>query len=894
MALERIGLGGILTFDSTQAVRGMGAARDALGRFVAQGNTVPGVLTRASASVQRLGQQMATLARGVGSGLNNMSTGIRNAGLAMLPLTAGMAAGMGAVVSFERQMDAVGAVSLATDEDMNQLQATARRLGATTVFTATQAGEGMELMGRAGANTTQIMGGITGVLNAASAESIDLATSADLVAQATNIMGRTWEQASNTADILALASARTNTSMVGLGEGLSYGGLAARTAGMDMEQTIAILGVLADAGLRGSTGGTSLQNALMSLSNPTDRATARLEEWGITMSTTASGGMDLVAIVDQISQHMEGVGTAQERLAIATDIFGIRGGRAYAALAFAGEERTRSLEAELRAQGQLAEGEGAAADMSRRRLSNLAGAWTLFTSAMEGAFLAVFLPMMAPLADALNAVNDIIGKLSNGVNAMIDAGTDAEARWEAMTGIVEEGGGTMLQIVMGITDAMGDMQAIFTYVTETIQWMGEQMGLSMGGDTLRLITRMAVMFVVVGGAIAPVLLAVGGMAFLISGMIPLVTGLGEVIVAIAGAAGGPLLWAIGAAALAFAVFREDGESVTDTLARGWRYLTAVAKTVWEEALQPLYEGMMSSIIPAFSEAGVVFDTVVVLLRSALGDIAGAFGSAGSDITVTWADVGRFIGDVIVFAAQVIAAAIIVVVGTFRVLAAILVPIIHFVVTLGQAMINNVAQSFMVAWESINLVIDGFQDIFSGNIMSGIRRIGEAIFNFMVEPLRSVIRQIIGIADALGAADLVPAGVREFSRANGSTVGVFGNAAGGGMMDALGMNVMEAEVNAGRATPSAAEQEMDGLGRRVGERRAAQRAREGAAPEVALEATVEVENAVEVNNRVCMDGAEVARATGRHQEEIGERAGFRQTPWDRRLRVEQGAQRVGGG
>jgi TP901 family phage tail tape measure protein len=894
MALERIGLGGVLTFDATQAIRAMGMARDALGRFVSQSNQVPPVMSRVGQAVARVGQQLRTMAGGVGSGLNQMSAGLRGAGMALLPLSVGMAAGVGQVVNFERQMDAVGAVTLASAEEMVAMGAEARRLGATTVFTATQAGEAMELMGRSGANTQQILGGIGGVMSAASAESLDLATAADLVAQSTHISGREWEQAANTADVLALASARSNSSMVQLGEAMSYGGLQARAAGMDLEQTIALLGVLHDSGLRGSTAGTSLQNALLQLASPTNAAAGLLEEWGIQMTTTASGGLDLVDVVEQIRGHIDQLPTRMDQVAAANEIFGIRGGRAYFALANAGRERILGLEAELRAQSELAEGQGAAAEMSRRRLSNVAGQWTLFTSAVEGFFLAVFLPMMGPVAMAMEHVNGIIGMVTRGINLLIDAGNDAEARYTAMTTIMEENGLQVLQIVLGITDAMDDMQTVFHYVADTVQWLGEQMGLSMGGDMVRQITRVVVLFAVIGGALAPALLALGGIAFLVMGIVPLVTGLWEVIVAVGGAFSGPLLAAVGAVALAFMLFREDGEGVFDTLARGWRYVTNAAMALWDEALGPIWDGIVAELLPAFQEVGIVWDAVVAMLRAAVGDIVSAFSEGGSDITVNWSTVGHTIGQIILFAATIIAGAILMIVGIFRVLAAVLGFVIEIVITLGQAFINNIAQTFLTGWEILNMVIDGFQQLFSGDIQGGLMTIGEAILRFMVMPLQAVIRQIIGVADALGAADLVPDSVREFSRAVGSEQAIFGNAGGTGLMDSIGMRVMEGEINAGRPTASAAEQEMETLGRRVGDTAAARAQRDRATPEVAVDVQVEDAREIQVDNRVCMDGAEVARATARHQEEIGERAGFRSTPWERRVRVEQGAQRVRGG
>ncbi|MGW8177431.1 MAG: phage tail tape measure protein, partial [bacterium] len=248
-------------------------------------------------------------------------------------------------------------------------------------------------MARSGATTTEIVGGLRGVVDAAAAEGIELAQASDIVAQATRIMGREWGQASNTADILVRVSQRSNTNVLQLGEALRYGGQAAREAGLDLEETAGILGRLADSGLRGSVGGTALQNAMNKLARPTARARQYMQQLGISMTRTAGGGVDIVNISQQLSTALEDVHDPLQRMAITSEIFGIRGRRAFSALAAAGEESVDSLISDLR---RASEGAGAAADAAQRRLDNFQGAMTLFMSSLEGVAIAIFGPILEP------------------------------------------------------------------------------------------------------------------------------------------------------------------------------------------------------------------------------------------------------------------------------------------------------------------------------------------------------------------------------------------------------------------------------------------------------------------------------------------------------------------
>lgn len=396
MAFEKIGLGGFLKFDEKQALAAMGRAQKGFARLK-----------------KGAGQ--------VGAGLTQMAGGLRGSAMALAPITAGIGFGIATAAKFEKQMSAVGAITRATGEDLAKLTAEAKRQGVVSVFSAQESAEAMEFLGRAGFNTTQIITGLGGVMNAAAAEGIDLATSADIIAQSVKIFGLEAEQAGHNADVLALASAKSNTNIIALGEALKYGGLSAKEAGLSIEETTAVFGKLADAGLRGSIGGTSFMNMLNKLNKPSSKATAILDK--LRIKTRGAGGrlLKMPELVDNLRKGLSKLTHEGERNAAMTELFGLRGQRAYQALASAGGAALQELTDDLFASSF---GIGAAAEAAEKRLDNFLGSIKLFASSLEAATIEFFGPFLNSFKEAtqditasLNHVLFAIQKLKAAENA---------------------------------------------------------------------------------------------------------------------------------------------------------------------------------------------------------------------------------------------------------------------------------------------------------------------------------------------------------------------------------------------------------------------------------------------------------------------------------------------
>lgn len=182
---------------------------------------------------------------------------------------------------FEAQMSRVKAISGATGAEFEKLKDQAIQLGADTSFSASQAAEGMENLAAAGFTTNEIMEAMPGLLDMAAASGEDLANSSEIAASTLRGFGLEAEEAGHVADVLAENANRTNAAVSGTGEAMKYVAPLARAAGISFEETAAAIGIMANAGIKGSQAGTTLRGAISRLSKPTDDMRDAMEELGI-------------------------------------------------------------------------------------------------------------------------------------------------------------------------------------------------------------------------------------------------------------------------------------------------------------------------------------------------------------------------------------------------------------------------------------------------------------------------------------------------------------------------------------------------------------------------------------------------------------------------------------
>lgn len=276
--------------------------------------------------------------------------------------------------SFEQQMSTVRAITNATASDFERLRARAQELGTTTRFTATQAGEGLEQLARAGFSVTEALETVDDTLRLAQAGNIDLGSAAEITAKSVRGFRVDVGQATRFIDVLVKTSNSATTNVSELGEAFKFAAPVAASLGVSFEETSAALAVLADNALSASTGGTGLQKVLSTLAKgapPLNKALARA---GLTLADVDVESLGLATALDNLRKVNLSVGETFE-------IFGDRGFKA-ADILLANVPRVREFTASLGDAGGTAQRTADIMD------DNLNGALLAVQSAYEGLILA--------------------------------------------------------------------------------------------------------------------------------------------------------------------------------------------------------------------------------------------------------------------------------------------------------------------------------------------------------------------------------------------------------------------------------------------------------------------------------------------------------------------------
>lgn len=346
-----------------------------------EGDAAIAGMNKASRSFTRMRAGAQQAKRGV----QDLKQGFAGMRIAAVAVAGGGAVAVKKFTDFEQQFGAVKAVlGKAREKDFPMLREEALRLGATTGFSATQAAEAMENFARAGRDPMEIMSAINPLLSAAAAEGMDLGTAADIMASNMAAFGLKASEATRVADTLAFVSAKTNTNMVGLNEGLKFAAPVARTLGIELEETAASLGLLADVGLKGTLAGTGLKNALLKISKAAKDGSVKVGKYKakIVETTDAQGkvvGINLPETMKNIVAQIARIKKPTDKAQAAMKLLGLRGLGAATAFEAMTEKKAETLFKNLRK-----EAKGTASAMEKMRLDNIYGDFITLTSAVEG------------------------------------------------------------------------------------------------------------------------------------------------------------------------------------------------------------------------------------------------------------------------------------------------------------------------------------------------------------------------------------------------------------------------------------------------------------------------------------------------------------------------------
>ncbi|HAS88810.1 MAG TPA: phage tail tape measure protein, partial [Desulfovibrio sp.] len=305
--------------------------------------------------------------------------------------------------NFEQGMAEVGAVARASDEELKKLSATARHLGATTSFSATEVAAGMKYVSMASFDTNKTIAAMPGLLNLAKAGNVDLALASDIATDTLSAFGMEAGQIGRLGDVLVRTFTSSNTSLEGLGETMKYAAPIAKAARVSLEETATIASLLGDAGIKGSDAGTAMRMSLTRLSAPPVEAAKALEALGVSTKDAEGNLRNVPAIMADIASATQNMGTA-ERMAFIKDIFGVNASSAMTVLLDKMKEQGLDFNARFKV---ITESEGAATEVAQKMDATTMGTLKKLTSAMESLAISVgtvALPVVAGIANVLSVV----------------------------------------------------------------------------------------------------------------------------------------------------------------------------------------------------------------------------------------------------------------------------------------------------------------------------------------------------------------------------------------------------------------------------------------------------------------------------------------------------------
>jgi len=293
----------------------------------------------------------------------------------------GISVGLGDTVntykSFESMMSQVQAISGATGKEFDDLTAKAQEMGATTKFTATEAAQAFNYMAMAGWKPEQMTAGISGIMSLAAASGEDLASTSDIVTDALTAFGLKARDAGHFSDVLAKASASSNTNVGMLGESFKYVAPVAGAMKYSVEDTSLALGLMANSSIKGSMAGTALKTSLANMAAPTNSMAEAMDKYGISLTDSSGNMKTLKGVMDNLRSSLGGL-SETEQTAAASTIFGKEAMSGMLAIINASEQDYNDLS------NAIGNSKDAAQDMADTMLDNLAGSMTLMQSAVEG------------------------------------------------------------------------------------------------------------------------------------------------------------------------------------------------------------------------------------------------------------------------------------------------------------------------------------------------------------------------------------------------------------------------------------------------------------------------------------------------------------------------------
>lgn len=352
-----------------------------------------------------------------------VSTGVGALVVALGSMISLMTKALNKSKEFSKSLSVLKAISSGTENEIKALSTQAKELGSSTAFTATEVVNLQTELAKLGFTIADIRNATPAILDLAASLEVDLASAAEFAGSVVRSFGLSTTETQRVVDVMAQSTSSSALNFSSLTESMKLAAPTANALGISIEKTTALLGVLADTGLKGSIAGTGLSKTFI-----------QLNKEGISLE-----------------EAMDKVRNSSNQLNTAVELVGIVGAKSLLNLANAGD-KIADLEQKLN------NAAGAANNIAQIKLDNLTGDLTKLDSAWEG--------LLLNIEDGTGALN----KLSRGAIQFLtlaiakvryesDKLSDA---WHVMTIMLPQDFNNSRNLVGGYLDKFGAYIRLFS------------------------------------------------------------------------------------------------------------------------------------------------------------------------------------------------------------------------------------------------------------------------------------------------------------------------------------------------------------------------------------------------------------------------------------------------
>ncbi|QUG41311.1 phage tail tape measure protein [Psychrobacillus sp. INOP01] len=590
--------------------------------------------------------------RNVGNDMTSFGTKMaKGFGAATLAVGAGLGFAVKQASDFDTEMRKAGAIAGASAKELDAMKTSALDLGASTSESASSVAAAMTEMAAKGFTANQTIAAMPGVIAAAEASGEDLALAADTVASALNIFGLEAGESSRVADILAMTANMSAAGITDMQYALKYAGAPAAALGISMEELSASIGILTNAGLDGSSAGTSLRASLLALNNPAKAQAKMMDALGFSLTDSEGKTKSMADMVRDLTASMEHM-TEAEKVATLGKLVGTEAVSGFLALMKAGPE---AIEANTLA---LQNSAGAAAETAAQMKAGIGGAMENLSGAFETAAIMIGNQLIPYVQSAAGFIAELINKF-NGLSEVTQAFITKSALVTAGLLAVGTGIGILIAFTGTVISAFATITGVMATVATSLGITGGAMGL-LGAAFTAITGPIGIAVAAVAGIVAALVVAYNKVDWFRDMVNSAWTKVKEGTVIAFNAVKSAITTAI-SAVLAFvkpqldkfkAFWDENGKAIT-TLAKS--YFTYLQTMI--TGVMGVIKGVFQTVWPIISSVvKVAWETIKLVISSAIdivlgvvqaglkllqGDWKGALDSLLQVLKDVWGNVEKF-------------------------------------------------------------------------------------------------------------------------------------------------------------------------------------------------------------------------------------------------------------